>query len=341
MRSRRLFLTLILAMAGPSLLTGQGTRILQPTSNEQGWILVSSQGRATVEQPGGRRKQLRLRSQEILTDFAETGAGWAAAGTHTTDKKKRIVVLEQSASGLQRIPDPASQTERMRLQPRLMIEKDELGGLAWLEGREPGSLSVRSANWTGSEWEPVEVVSLPIKGSQTGLTSTVLADGSWLLVWAAFDGHDDDIYWSQKQGTNWTSPTRLTGNNNWPDITPELIATRTGALVAWSRFDGNDYRLTISRFDGTRWGAPQTVGDRGSVDPQLTTSGGRTYLLFNSASTATWSVLEIQPSGRVGRRASLPGPGDEMPVLTWTSSYQVGLRSPSIRETTALWGADR
>ena len=341
MRFRGLFLTLILATASPSLLAGEGIRILQPASNEQGLILVSVQGRATVEQPGGRKKQLRLRSQEILTDFAETGAGWAATGTHTTDQKKKIVVLEQSASGLQRIPDPASQTERLRLQPRLMIDKNELGGLAWLEGRDPGSMSVRSANWTGAEWEPVEVVSPPIKGSQTGLTSTVLADGSWLLVWAAFDGHDDDIYWSQKKGTNWSPPKRLTGNNNWPDITPEVIATRSGAMVAWSRFDGNDYRLTISQFDGSSWRAPQTVGDRGSVDPQLTTSGGRTYLLFNSASTASWTVLEIEPSGRVGRRASLPGPGDEVPVLTWTSSHQIGLRSPSVRETTALWGANR
>jgi hypothetical protein len=341
MRPNRLFLTLILATAGPSLLVGEGARILQPANNEQGLLLVSAQGRATVEQPGGRKKQLRLRSQEILTDFAETGAGWAAAGIHSTEKKKKVVVFEQSASGLQRIPDPDSQTERIRLRPRLIIDKDELGGLAWLEGPDPGSMSVRSASWTGSEWKPVQVVSPPIKGSQTGLTSTVLADGSWLLVWAAFDGHDDDIYWSQKKGSNWTPPTRLTGNNNWPDITPEVIATRKGALAAWSRFDGNDYRLTISRFDGSRWGAPQTVGGRGSVDPQLTTSGGQIYLLFNSASTASWSVLEIQPSGRIGRRASLPGPGDEMPVLTWTSSHQVGLRSPSVRETTALWGANR
>lgn len=341
MRWRRLFPTLLLVGSSSVLLAGGDAAILQPANNQQGLVLVSSPGRAVVEQAGGRRKQLRLHSQEVLTDFAETGSGWAAAGTQATTRGKKIVVLEQSAAGLQRIPEPASQTEQLRLQPRLMITRSEVGGLAWLEGKDPSSMSVRTANWTGTEWQSVQVVSPPLKGSQTGLTGTVLADGSWLLVWAAFDGQDDEIYWSQKKVGSWSPPRRLAGNNAWPDITPEVIATRTGALAAWSRFDGNDYRLTIARFDGSRWSSPQTVGNRGSVDPQLTTLGGQTYLLFNSASTSSWTVLEIQSSGRVGRQASLPGPGDEIPILTWASSHQVGLRSPSIRETTALWGANR
>jgi hypothetical protein len=341
MRWRRLFPALLLVCSSSAVLAGDDTELLQPVNNEQGLVLISSPGRAIVEQAGGGRKQLRLHSQEVLTDFAETVSGWAAAGTQTTTKSKKIVVLEQSAAGLQRIPEPASQTEPLRLQPRLMISRNEVGGLAWLEGADSGSMSVRTAKWTGAEWQSVEVVSPTLEGSQTGLTGTVLADGSWLLVWAAFDGQDDEIYWSQKKAGSWSPPRRLAGNNTWPDITPKAIATRTGALVAWSRFDGNDYRSTIARFDGSRWSSPQTVGDRGSVDPHLTTLEGRAYLLFNSASASSWTILEIQSSGHIGRRASLPGPGDEMPILTWASSHQVGLRSPSIRETTALWGTNR
>jgi len=222
-----------------------------------------------------------------------------------------------------------------------MVARKEVGGLAWLEGKHPGSLSIRAASWTGTEWLPVEVVSPPLKGSQTGLSGTVLADGSWLLVWAAFDGHDDEIYWSQKKGSRWSAPRRLAPNNPWPDITPRVVATQAGALVAWSRNDGSDYRLTISRFDGSNWQAPQTVGGRGSVEPQLTILDRKIYLLFNSASTASWSVVELQPTGRIVRQASVPGPGDEKPVLTWASSYQVGLRSLSVRDTTAQWGANR
>lgn len=341
MHFRPFFLVLALATSSTALSARGGMEILQPANNDQRLILVSEQGGATVEQPGGRRKQVRLRAQEHLTDFAETRSGWAAAGTRTVKGTQNIIVLEQGAAGLQRLPAPETQTEPLRLQPRLMVARNEVGGLAWLEGRHPGSLSVRAASWTGTDWQPVEIVSPPLQGSQSGLSGTVLADGSWLLVWAAFDGHDDEIFWSLKKNSTWTPPRRLAGNNAWPDITPKVIATRTGALVAWSRNDGNDYRLTIARFDGSRWQAPQTVGGKGSVDPQLTILGRQTYLLFNSVSTASWSILQLQETGRVLRHAELAGPGHEKPVLTWTSSHQVGLRSPSSRETTAQWESNR
>ncbi|MGB5162787.1 MAG: hypothetical protein WBP10_01235 [Thermoanaerobaculia bacterium] len=341
MQFRRYLLVSILAPTSVVLFAAEGAEILQPANNKQGLILATEQSRATIEQPGGRRKQLRLRSQEHLTDFVETRSGWAAAGTRAASNKQSIMVLEQSSAGLQRLPDPPSQTELLRAQPRLMVTADEIGGLAWLEGSHPGSLSIRTAAWNGTDWQPVEIVSPPLKGSQTGLSGTVLADGSWLLVWAAYDGHDDEIFWSQKKASRWSAPRRLAPNNLWPDITPKVVATKTGALVAWSRNDGDDYRMTISKFDGSKWYAPQTVGGRGAVDPQLTILDRKIYLLFNSASTASWSILELQPTGRVLRQASVAGPGDERPILTWTSSHQVGLRFASVRETTAQWGANR
>jgi hypothetical protein len=341
MRFRRIFMFLILAPTSVALSAVERAEILQPANSQQSFLLATEQGRATIEKPGGRRKQLRLRSREHLTDFAETRAGWAAAGTRAASGKQRIIVLEQGAAGLQRLPEPPSQTELLRVQPRLMVARDEIGGLAWLEGSHPGSLSIRTAAWNGTDWQPVEVVSPSLKGSQTGLSGTVLADGSWLLVWAAYDGHDDEIFWSQKKGSRWSAPRRLAPNNLSPDITPKVVATKTGALVAWSHNDGDDYRMTISRLDGSTWQPPQTVGERGAVGPQLTIVDRQIYLLFHSASTASWSILELAPTGRVLRQASVAGPGDERPVLTWTSSHQVGLRSASVRETTAQWGANR
>jgi hypothetical protein len=83
------------------------------------------------------------------------------------------------------------------------------------------------------------------------------------------------------------------------------------------------------------------VGEKGAVDPQLSIVNRQIYLLFHSASKGSWSILELAPTGRVLRQASVAGPGDERPVLTWTSSHQVGLRSASVRETTAQWGANR
>ncbi len=103
---RRLLLFSILTGIGSTLLAGDSPEILQPSNNKLGLLLVAEQGRATVEQPGGRRKQVRLRSQERLTDFAETRSGWAAVGTQTSAGKQKIIVLEQGAAGLERLPEP-------------------------------------------------------------------------------------------------------------------------------------------------------------------------------------------------------------------------------------------
>lgn len=343
MPARRIWPALLLLAAWvPSGAVG-AAEILQAANGQRGLVMHTEQGRAAVERPGGGRKRIRLRQQEQLTDFAETRSGWVAAGTWEGRGTKRLILIEQGQAGLKRLPQPASQTEPLRLQPRVMAGAREVGvnGLAWLEGHHPGAMSVRSAEWNGTEWQPVEVVSPPLGGSQTGLSGAVLNDGTWILVWAAYDGHDDEIYWSQKQGSKWTPPRPLAPPNQWPDITPTLLATRTGALVAWSRNDGRDYRTVISRFDGNGWQPPETVGGKGSVDPQLRRVDRDIFLLFNTASTSAWSVLEIQPTGRVLRRAEVAGPGGERPVITWTSSHQVGLRSTSVGETTALWGADR
>ena len=150
-------------------------------------------------------------------------------------------------------------------------------------------------------------------------------------------------YWIVPMVVVFLSASFLVGgfDTGWTGYAPLSEATKTGALVAWSRNDGDDYRMTISKFDGSKWYAPQTVGGRGAVDPQLTILDRKIYLLFNSASTASWSILELQPTGRVLRQASVAGPGDERPILTWTSSHQVGLRSASVRETTAQWEANR
>ncbi len=136
------------------------------------------------------------------------------------------------------LPAPPGQVGVDRRSPVLLVRKETLLGIAWLEGDTASSLSVRAAAWDGDAWQDVETVSAPGPGSQTGLTGTVLADGSWLLAWSAVDGEDDEIVWSRRAGDRWTPVRPVSENNHVPDVTPVLTAAGTGALLAWSRYDG-------------------------------------------------------------------------------------------------------
>ena len=185
----------------------------------------------------------------------------------------------------------------------LLVDGGRLAGVAWLEGDGERSFSVRAAVWTGSAWQAPERVSFPGPGSQLGLTGAVLADGSWLLAWSAFDGHDDEIVWSRKVGASWQPVKRLYPDNAVPDITPALAATADGgALIAWSRYDGHGYALRMARFARGAWGDEHAAGPSGSLYPTFL---GAAKLLYLDAAPRGWSVLDLDPRGRAKARASV------------------------------------
>jgi hypothetical protein len=119
-----------------------------------------------------------------------------------------------------------------------LVEGSELGGLVWLEGSPAGGMGVRAAAWEDGRWAQADWIARPGKGSQTGLAGVVLRDGSWLVVWSAFDGQDDEIVSARRAGDGWQAPRRVVADNRVPDITPALAVTNQGAIAAWSRFDG-------------------------------------------------------------------------------------------------------
>ena len=132
--------------------------------------------------------------------------------------------------------------------------------MAWLEGPDPTSFSVRvAASDPDSGWTDVSIVAPPARGSQTGLVATVLESGEWLLAWSAFDGKDDEILWSVGSQDNWTAPRRLDRNNSVPDIMPAIVTTRGGALLTWSRRIEGEYRVMSARFNGSSWSLDQKL----------------------------------------------------------------------------------
>ena len=162
----------------------------------------------------------------VFDAAAALESGWLLAGHRPVeDGEGRELVLVRGDDGrTEELPAPPSGTATV-VSPQPLVEAGELVGLAWLEGSDASALGVRAAGWNGAGFSAAEWVAPPIDGSQLALSGAVLADGSWLLVWSAFDGGDDEILWSRRDGTTWTAPARLHADNRVPDITPVVAAT--------------------------------------------------------------------------------------------------------------------
>ena len=212
-------------------------------------------------------------------------------------------------------PLPALPPRRgaLRHDPLPLLSHGQLAGVAWLEGDAMDRLAVWSARWNGKAWREVAPVAPAGPGSQLALTGAVLADGSWLLAWSAFDGKADEVVWTRRAagaGAAWSEPRPLPGGAGVPDITPALRADGSGALLAWSRFDGGEYRLLLSRFTGGSWSAPEWAAEPGTMLP----SWEGEVLLFRDARNAAWVAGAVAGARLAPLAARGGGPG-ERPLL--------------------------
>ena len=210
-------------------------------------------------------------------------------------------------------------------------------GLVWLEGSDASALGVRAAAWNGTGFSAAEWVSPPLDGSQLALSGAVLADGSWLLAWSAFDGSDDEILWSRRDGATWTAPARLHPDNRVPDITPAVAATARGAVAAWSRYDGGSYRGRVMRFDASAgWRDEERLGGAGSVFPffAVDDSASGPLLVFREGVEGRWDLIELGGRGEVRSRTQWTG---DPSGGRWCGSAPVERRawsgSPAVRRT--------
>jgi hypothetical protein len=280
--------------------------------------LIPTADGARIELPGGRAVQVALPAGGELTTLAATDGGWMAAGTERdANGHQRLFLLRGNDRASRPLAEPPGQEGRERRSPVLLVDGDRLAGLAWLEGEDHRTLSVRAALWNGKRWQTPERVSFTGPGSQLALTGAVLADGSWLLAWSAFDGQDDEIVWARRAGDAWQPVKRLGPGNSVPDITPSLAATANGgALIAWNHFDGKGYELRMARFSGEGWRDERAAAPAGSLFPKFL---GGSRLLYVNAVPHAWTVLDLDAAGRVKARATVASPLDR-PVVSFEGS---------------------
>lgn len=317
--SRRVLLT-ALALVSP-FLWGSGplaAETIQARQAEVPLALVIDGSGAEIWRPTG-TEPIALAEGAGLGTIEAVDDGWVAAGNAQDGTATELYLLSSSGGETLRLPAPVGRYEQ-RGEPALLVADGRLEGLAWLEGTRQEDLVVWAAQWNGTTWGEPEVVSAqgigPVAGAQLALDGAILDDGSWLLVWAAVDGEDDEILWSRRTVDGWSTPARVHEPNSVPDITPTVAALPGGgAVVAWSALDGWHYRIRQARFDGESWLSEPTFGAEGSTRPGFLYHGLERTLLYHSVVPDRWSLRELDQEGVARRGANLQIPIDSRPVL--------------------------
>lgn len=240
--------------------------------------------------------------------------------------------LARPDGSLIELPEPGPHVAPRLDEPTPVLVSGALSGLAWLEGETRESYAVRYSPWTGAGWGPVEAVAAPGPGSQLALGALAMGDGRLLLVWAGYDGEDDEILYALRgPDGRWSAPARVAEDNSVPDITPAVAAgagAEGGALVAWSRYDAGQYRIALARFDGERFRPARLVGRPGTLFPSFEAPGpaGEPRLLYRNARPPGWTLAELDRSGAVTHQYSVAARDERRPTSVRVSEGRLQLR---------------
>ena len=251
-----------------------------------------------------------------IHEIEPLGLDWLATGHQPSGDGTELLLLVGRDGSVERLPAPQVEGAKLSNQPIAMIQDGVLVGLVWAAGADMRSLEIWAAEWLHGKWGEPELVSPQGPGSQVAPRAVVLDDSSWLVVWAAFDGEDDEIVWSRRETGEWTKPSRVAEDNAVPDITPALATIDGGAVLAWSWYDGNDYRMKVARFFGSPWTDAKPFGEKGSLYPSLVQGNEGPLLLYKTVEPATWTVLQLDRQGRAARSAAVAGDAEDRPFLT-------------------------
>lgn len=282
-------------------------------------------GSARIWRSSGEPTRLSLGRHQRPRVAVPAEGGVIIAGDDQSDGD--LFFLHQTTGSAVELPSPPLQDGPLRTAPVILTAEDRMEGVAWLEGTGQDDFSILASVWNGTSWEDVEVVSAGTGRAQLALASTVLDDGSWLVLWAGYDGNDDDIFWSRRVDGRWTQPERIHANNKVPDVLPTVVTHGDMAHAAWSYFDGSDYRIRTARWNGSSWTEGETLAGKGTVKAELESRAGRAFMTYRSVEPEAWNVVELDRSGNP-RTSSFVRPFEERPLVVIDERSQPALYWP-------------
>ncbi len=319
-------------LASFCLLPSSATAAGHALKTAQGDLLLSNaDGKSIVQRPDGQRIELPLPKGARVSDL-HTGdkSQWYAAAVSHDDGGPQMRLFRGQGSELAALATPSVASVKELMQPVFVADTD-IRALVWLAGDAHHQMAVQAALWIDGGWSSTGTISPPGKGTQIALSTAVLADDTLLVVWAAFDGQDDEIVWSRHTAEGWSKPEPIAADNSVPDITPSLYPTQDGALVAWSRYDGDAYRVNVARFDGTSWSQPTIAGPPGSTGASFS-DAGEPYLIYRRPAEGAWAVMALDTAGHVRQDASLVVPETQRPNLAGVTPESVTLEWSSLEK---------
>lgn len=303
-------------------------QLLQARVGDGDLLLQSSRQGSFLRRADGSRVELPFTATATVTSLAAVRGGERlfAAAVDGTGSSRHLLLLGGNAGKLEALTVPEVREAVELREPALLTDETGLRALAWLEGPAPRHQTLRLARRVEDGWQVPETVSPPGAGSQMALATAYAGKGVWILAWAAYDGHDDEILWSRFSLAEGASPpARLAEDNEVPDILPSLLQTADGTLAAWNHYDGSGYRLEMARYDGRAWTTPVAAAPRGSLYPTLHATEVGTLLLYQKGSSPRgWIVAELDRSGNVTRTAVATTEVSERPAVL-TAAGEVSL----------------
>ena len=153
---------------------------------------------------------------------------------------------------------------------------DQGAWVVWVAGEQaapqPGD-PLYAASWDGRRWSEPERLS-PAPGEPMAPAIAVDKLGRPVVVWAAGDGNDAEIWMSRRMAAGrWSTPIALS-DNDVPDIEPSIARTASGRLlVAWSTYTPVGYQIRASRERGGTFAAPQTLAAAPATSPKVVAGG--------------------------------------------------------------------
>ncbi len=277
-------------------------------------VLEARPGAVRIWDSSARAIDVPLARGRIARDAVSAEGGHLVAGEDPRSLDLFFVLRTGGEVSELPVPPPAGIAERAR--PVLLTRHERLDGAVWLEDTRSSGLAVLAAEWNGTSWEAVETVAPANGRPQLAPAAAVLADGTWLVVWAGYDGDDDEIFWSRRRDGVWSPPRRLHRDNRVPDLLPAVTADGDEAFAAWSFYDGNDYRVRTARFRGDGWRVNEPLAGLGAEDARWQKSGGRAFVTYRTVLPEAWTAVELAEDGEVLVGVSVETADPRPPIVT-------------------------